>query len=240
MLLSLRTEKVTKVLDYIKSLELPSGGIRGWRGSPAYPEVSGYLIPTLLNYGENDLAYRLAHWLANIQNDDGSYNDMHGQKRSFDTAAVMEGLYCAGYEMSAFDAKQWLINQVREDGAVRITPENGKTHLYTMRVSGLIGSQKGAEYWKSNHWPDTREHYVAYALEGLWLLDDYGFIVNKLIGRDWRSDDLCANAQFAILHHQAGLDATPFVNLVESHRGELSNSWTAKWILDMWRAIDGV
>ncbi|MHC4361468.1 MAG: hypothetical protein ACYSTZ_01475 [Planctomycetota bacterium] len=201
--------------------------------------MSGYLIPTLLDYGENDFAYRLANWLVEMQNDDGSYSDMQGQKRAFDTAAVMEGLESTtGWNQQSLKARKWLKKQVRDDGAVRMTPENDETHLYTMRVSGLLGSQEGAEYWKSNNWPDTREHYVAYALEGLWKMDEYSFVVNKLLGRDWRSDDLCANAQFAILHHQAGLDATPFIELVESNRGALSDSWTAKWILDMWKHVE--
>ena len=97
MLLSLRTDQAIKTLDFVKGLELETGGIRGWEGSRAYPEVSGYLIPTLLDYGEQDLATRIADWLVHIQNDDGSFPDMDGQKRSFDTAAVMEGLVQRGY-----------------------------------------------------------------------------------------------------------------------------------------------
>jgi hypothetical protein len=225
------------MIEWIKNHLHPDGGVRGWAGSKAYPEVTGYLIPTLLDYGEDELALEFADWLVEIQNNDGSYCDMNGLKRSFDTAAVFEGFRRLDYDQWQ-STMWWLLDQVRDDGAVRMTPEDDKTHLYTMRVSGLLGSQEGAEYWKSNNWPDTREHYVAYALEGLWKMDEYSFVVNKLLGRDWRSDDLCANAQFAILHHQAGLDATPFIELVESNRGALSDSWTAKWILDMWKHVE--
>ena len=235
--MKLRTDKVTTTLDYIKGLELASGGIRGWGGAPAYPEVSGYLIPTLLDYGEQELAARLADWLVSIQNDDGSFYEMYGQKRSFDTAAVKEGLNRIGYYEPALKAREWLVGLVREDGAVRIHHQTMDTHLYTMRVSWLIDNQAGASYWMETEWPDTREHYAAYALEGLWKVGKYEFVTQQLQERDWSSNDLCANAQMAILHHQAGLNYTHYVNLVESKRGELSNSWTAKWILDMWKVV---
>ena len=233
----MNSEKAASALEYIKGLELETGGIRGWEGSRAYPEVSGYLIPTLLDYGERDLATRIADWLVSIQNDDGSFCDMDGQKRSFDTAAVMEGLVRRGYFEPALKARRWLGDQIRDDGTIKITPETDKTHLYTMRVSALIGSRKGSRYWMSQEWPDTREHYVAYALEGLWKVREFEFVIEQLLISDWESNEQCANAQFAILHHQAGLNYTRFVNLVESHSGELDNSWTAKWMLDMWKVI---
>ena len=228
---------IEKPLDSIKGLELETGGIRAWRGAPAYPEVSGYLIPTLLDYGEQELATRLADWLVSIQNDDGSFCDMYGQKRSFDTAAVMEGLERIGYHKAALKARDWLTRQVRKDGAIRITPEDEETHLYTMRVSALIGSQAGKEYWMGRNWPDTREHYVAYALEGLWKMGYHDFVRNKLHETRWASLDLCANAQMAILYHQAKFVASSLVKSVNNRNGEIANSWTAKWMLDMWRVV---
>jgi len=237
MRVSLHTEKAVKTLDFIKGLELPTGGIRGWGGSPPYPEVSGYLIPTLMDYGELDLAFRLANWLVSIQNDDGSFEDMLGQKRTFDTAAVMEGLEKIGYYKEALSARRWLAGQTRSDGAVKVIPENDETHLYTMRVSGLLGNYKGALYWKSHDWEDSREHYIAYALEGLWRIGEEEFVKDKLRSRDWSSNDTVANAQMAILHHQADLNYIHFVSLVENNLHLMNDSWTAKWILDMWKVI---
>jgi hypothetical protein len=237
MRVSLRTDKAVATLDYIKGLELESGGIRGWQGSLAYPEVSGYIIPTLLDYGETDLAFRTADWLVAIQNDDGSFSDMYNQKRSFDTAAVMEGLERIGYYEPALKARKWLVGMVREDGAVKITPQTMEIHLYTMRISWLIGSHAGKRYWMETPWPETREHYVAYALEGLWKMKEEQFVIDKLLERDWSSNDLCANAQMAILYYQAGLNYVHLANMVDEYIDELKNSWSAKWILDMWKVI---
>jgi len=36
-----------------------------------YPEVTGYLIPTLLEWGEHRLAYQYATYLVKTQNEDG-------------------------------------------------------------------------------------------------------------------------------------------------------------------------
>ena len=237
MRVSLLTDKAVSTLEYIKGLEMSNGGIRGWQGAPAYPEISGYLIPTLLDYGEMELAFRLADWLVEIQNEDGSFLDMFGDKRSFDTAAAMEGLERIGYYEPALAARRWLVGMVRNDGSVKTAPGHDVTHLYTMRISALIGSYKGARHWMSEEWSDTRPHYASYALEGLWKMGEEEFVREKLLERDWASDDLCANAQMAILYHQADLNAFHLVELVDRHAGELANSWTAKWILDMWRVI---
>jgi hypothetical protein len=235
--MKIATDEAVKALDFIKGLEMVSGGIRAWKGSQSYPEVTGYLIPTLLDYGEREMAFRLADWLVDVQNDDGSWFDMYGQKRSFDTAAVMEGLERIGYYEPALKARRWLVGLVRDDGAARIVPGSDETHLYTMRISWLIGSHSGKRYWINQEWKDTREHYVAYALEGLWKMGEEKFVTDKLRERDWASDDLCANAQMAILPCQAGLNYVHLVDLVENHIGEMINSWAAKWTMDRWRVV---
>ena len=64
------------------------------------------------------------------------------------------------------------------------------------------------------------------------------FVREKLLERDWFSDDLCANAQMAILHYWAGFNHyAPYADLVDACIEDLTTSWTAKWMLDMWRVI---
>ncbi len=63
------------------------------RNREEYPEVTGYLIPTLLEWGEHDLARQFAQWLCEIQNEDGSWNDSSGEfPYTFDTGQVLKGL----------------------------------------------------------------------------------------------------------------------------------------------------
>ena len=57
-----------------------------------YPEVTGYLIPTLLKVGEVELALSFARWLVTVQNADGSFSlDDPRHKYVFDTGQVVRG-----------------------------------------------------------------------------------------------------------------------------------------------------
>lgn len=58
-----------------------------------YPEVTGYFIPTLLQWGEKDLAVRYARWLMSIQNADGSFSGPGiASPFAFDTGQIIRGL----------------------------------------------------------------------------------------------------------------------------------------------------
>lgn len=87
----------SRALAWIRDNHLPTGGIRVESGHPnAYPEVTGYTVPTLLEYGERELAVELVNWLLCIQHADGSFSDpVHGEKYVFDTGQVLRGLLAA-------------------------------------------------------------------------------------------------------------------------------------------------
>src|SRR5688572_1332740 len=81
-----------KTLNFLRSLQKENGAFRGWPDGPEYPEITGYLIPTLLQWGEVEMAVRAAEYLAIAQNKDGSWNGVDGVPAAFDTAACVEGL----------------------------------------------------------------------------------------------------------------------------------------------------
>lgn len=249
-----------KTLDWIKTLELPTGGIADRPGGRAYPEVSGYLIPTLYDYGDLELATRLADWLLKVQKPDGSFPDLEGYSRTFDTAACMEGLERAAiergnehYQYAAQRARTWIRQLERPDGAILTSPGHDKTHLYTMRVSWLVGSKKGSRYWKKADWKDERtikmrSHYAAYALEGLWGMCETEFVSKQLqqvrelivdglapfwsepgwyIGWDY---DVCATAQLGILFIHAGIPAD---DLVEATSDQVRSDGSISQIRDI-------
>lgn len=86
-----------RVLKWICTQESPTGGIRvNSAQSFSYPEVTGYLVPTLLAYGERDLAVRLVRWLLCIQRANGAYADPdRAEPCVFDTAQALRGLLAA-------------------------------------------------------------------------------------------------------------------------------------------------
>lgn len=175
------------VLDWVKAHEISNEGIMCWSGNyHPYPEVTGYLIPTLLKYGEKELCTRLANWLLKIQHHNGAFHGLDHREHTFDTAAAMEGLQDMFVETAdmqylnaATKANLWLRSMRLPSGALRRNPYEENTALYTCRASALIGDAKGMAYWKpSSAWPATwgrreRVHYIAYALEGMYRMGMY-------------------------------------------------------------------
>jgi len=91
--------KAQKALRWLKSNELQTGGITVYSKSDnAYPEVTGYLVPTLFSYGQKEQAIRFLDWLSAIQQLDGSFTDPQGNgSYAFDTGQVLRG-FIAGYK----------------------------------------------------------------------------------------------------------------------------------------------
>ncbi len=59
----------------------------------AYPEVTGYFIPTLINWGFREKAFAWANWLLSIQHEDGSWFDYTDtDPYTFDTGQILKGL----------------------------------------------------------------------------------------------------------------------------------------------------
>tara|TARA_B110001452_G_scaffold257164_1_gene251107 strand:+ start:86 stop:1270 length:1185 start_codon:yes stop_codon:yes gene_type:complete len=105
---------------------------RGWLGS--YPETTGYLIPTLIEYAQykdeqewSQLALKAADWLIDIQYSEGGWQGLQVDKqcdqRIFNTAMIIDGLIAAykfsnnqKYLESAFKAVRWSISKLDENG----------------------------------------------------------------------------------------------------------------------------
>lgn len=84
---------VQKAVDWVKDYHIPHSGIVVQHKSKIVtPEVTGYLIPSLYNAGEKELAFELAEWEASIQKKDGSFTAPGSDvSYTFDTAQVIRG-----------------------------------------------------------------------------------------------------------------------------------------------------
>jgi malonyl-CoA O-methyltransferase len=175
-----------RALAWVHASESDLGGIRVHAGFPdAYPEVSGYLVPTLLDYGERALAFRVLDWLLAVQRSDGGYTSAYGKPFVFDTAQVLRGLLAArGHEAAARRAASFLFTALEAgdgpfprqyDGEI---PEN--VLLYALPPLAAAGEAFGEKRWveAAHHAADTYvsgsaldegelTHFLAYALEGL-------------------------------------------------------------------------
>ncbi|MCJ7621300.1 MAG: hypothetical protein MUP64_13905 [Anaerolineae bacterium] len=173
-------------LLWVRQAQRTGGSIPAWwdgkEWGASYPEVTAYLIPTLLAWDEPDMARAAAEYLLAVQRVDGAFPGLDGLSRSFDTGACLEGLLAAWkkfrdprFNQAATKAREWLKGMVREDGALQIAPTLTDTNAYTCRVDGILRRVKGLRYWMPPGiwhpgWGDReRAHYIAYCLEGLWV-----------------------------------------------------------------------
>ena len=129
-----------RAMDWFKANMVPGQGIIVHTKQPVpYPEVTGYFIPTLYNWGEKELARTCTRWLLSIQLPDGAFPAPDGVPYTFDTAQIMRGLCAAlddvdGAEDSLRRACDWMLTQVDASGRLK-TPS---TELWTDIASDLI------------------------------------------------------------------------------------------------------
>jgi len=129
-----------RAMDWFKAKMVPGQGIIVHTKQPVpYPEVTGYFIPTLYNWGEQELARTCTRWLMSIQLPDGAFPAPDGVPYTFDTAQIMRGLNAAlgdveGAEASLRRACDWMLTQVDASGRLK-TPS---TELWTDIASDLI------------------------------------------------------------------------------------------------------
>ncbi len=83
-----------KALNWIYNNSIDNNGITVTsKEKRIYPEVTGYYIPSLLQWGERDLAVSYAKYLCTIQKNDGSWYDSHDKNAYvFDSAQILKGL----------------------------------------------------------------------------------------------------------------------------------------------------
>lgn len=129
----------------------------------SYPEVTGYYIPTLLNWGYRDLAIQYAKWLCSIQKEDGSWFDTEDKwPYIFDSGQILKGLLAIRHILPSVDDSiirgvDWILSNMEENGRLPSPRENdfgdGKTfheviHLYCLSPIIEAGEVFGIHEYK--------------------------------------------------------------------------------------------
>ena len=125
-------KSVENALEWIRNNIISGEGIAvSSKIRKIYPEVTGYLIPTLITWGERDLAKQFADHLVETQNPSGSYCDPDGKfEMVFDTGQIMRGLNSAieiwgdtSYVVAAERIVNWVVTFLRPDGNLDEFPD---------------------------------------------------------------------------------------------------------------------
>ena len=117
-----------KAIKWIKQNTINGNGITTTsKQQIIYPEVTGYYIPTLLIWGERELAVSYAKYLCSIQKEDGAWYDSYDREPYvFDSAQILKGLISIRGILPEVEANiikgcDWLISNVNDEGRL-ITP----------------------------------------------------------------------------------------------------------------------
>jgi len=166
---------ITQALAWVRRYSAGSRSIVVSSRRPiAYPEVTGYFIPTLLALGEEALARAYAQWLVTVQAPDGSFG-LSGQGYAFDTGQVIRGWVAVLEAMPELEAPlrracNWLVKTA--------DPSTGRL---------LVPSTAGV--WSLGARGEVSEAIHLYTLQPLWkageLLNEQGYIRFASRSRDY-------------------------------------------------------
>lgn len=133
-------EALTSLLHWILDAQRPDGGIAAYYSlltgySESYPEVTGYIVPTLYDFARSSAddraaasAERATRWLLSLQMPTGAFPaGLHGsgaQPSVFNTGQILQGLVRADLETNrpeilraAIGAGDWLVKVQQADGS---------------------------------------------------------------------------------------------------------------------------
>jgi len=232
-----------KTIEFLQTLQQPDGSFLGWPDGPVYPEITGYLIPTLMRWLKRSMALRAAEFLLATQNIDGSWNGIDGATPTvFDTSACVEGLKFIDrrlYHDHIIKAENWIYSMKLDQ-------------IYHIRTKGIIRYPffSDCDIVVAD---DTRTHYYAYALEGLFMMRRYSALAGGLAllkrgmqprTMDGRGSDTCATAQVAYLRLLMDMEADAEIealNKLLNDDGSLPHdlhnpkkvAWACKYYLDV-------
>jgi uncharacterized protein YyaL (SSP411 family) len=157
-------DALRSVVDWILYAQRPDGGIAAYYSlltgySESYPEVTGYIIPTLYDFGRmtgdpalRQAAERATDWLLSLQMPSGAFPgglrgpDSDAQPSVFNTGQILQGLVRAHAETrnaeileSAVAAGDWLAAIQQADGSwTGLAAYQGVAHTYYSMVSWAL------------------------------------------------------------------------------------------------------
>lgn len=194
-----------KAAGWVEANTVPGEGIITHTGYPeSYPEVTGYYIPTLLDWGYRERAVAYAKWLCSIQKEDGSWCDTSGRfPYVFDSAQILKGLLAVCEILPEAESHirrgcDWLLANIQPDGHLTTPDESlwdardcsDLIHLYCLeplytaaRVYGEDRYRTEADrvkrYYLENRMDEIMDfgmlsHFYAYVMEALCDIGEAG------------------------------------------------------------------
>lgn len=220
----------TKALNWIKNNTIDGKGIIvTTKEKIIYPEVTGYYIPTLLTWGERDLAISYAEHLCHIQKEDGSWYDS-GDKEPyvFDSAQILKGLISIRDIMPEVDNHivkgcDWILSNMQPNGRLT-TPckdawgDNEDFCSELIHVYCLTPIRDAGRIFNKPEYLEAVTKILGYykrekldRIKNFSLLSHfYAYVMEGLY--DLGEVDLCRNAMMKLEEHRNKKGAIPGLN----------------------------
>jgi malonyl-CoA O-methyltransferase len=119
---------IDRALEWVRQHRAPDGGVLvHHKATTATQEVTGYLVPSVLDAGDEALATELVLWEAKVQRPDGSSAAPDGVPYTFDTAQVARGFLAMVGRLPQLEANlrrscEYVMKHIDRDG--RVTSES--------------------------------------------------------------------------------------------------------------------
>ena len=124
-------QRFKNCINWIKNNSINDSGIAVTsKQQIIYPEVTGYYIPTLLEWGYKDLALNYAKTLRTMQKPEGAWYDSgNNQPYIFDTAQILKGLIAIyplipEIKTNIIKGCDWILSNMTEEGRLKPAFEN--------------------------------------------------------------------------------------------------------------------
>ncbi len=190
-----------KAIQWIKTNSIEGEGIiNNTKLYKSYPEVTGYYIPTLIQWGYRKLAVSYAEWLCSIQKEDGSWYDTFNESPYvFDSAQILKGLLSVrniypdkkSIDRAIINGCNWILSCVSEEGRLKTPDETAwgdvcTELIHTYCLSPLIEAANiynRREYEKAAH--KILEYYKKYYYDDIvnfnMLSHFYAYVMEAMI-----------------------------------------------------------
>ena len=189
-----------KSLIWIKNNTLPNQGIitNSFYNKTCHIEVTGYLIPTLMEAGEIDLAKQYASFLAQVQQPNGSFTARDGKEYVFDSSQALRGLLSASkkwpnFKPFAVKTSDYMLSLIQENGRVPSMYEGITENIHVFMLPVLVeaaqvlgeqkyfdAAKKSLTYYKNQPFilnKDLLTHDLAYIIDGFIDMGEIEFIL---------------------------------------------------------------
>ncbi len=190
----------SKAIKWLENNQVQGGVVISSEKKIPYPEVTGYIIPVLYQWGEKKIARDLCLWLIKQQNENGSFSAPDGVPYTFDTGQVVRGFISALDDLPEVEkpmrkACDWILTQIQLNGQMS-TPStemwgdiaDDRIHLYVLppliKAGEKLNEPKYVDaarrvlvyykYKKNLVEFNTLSHFYAYIIEALCDLGEIG------------------------------------------------------------------